>query len=135
VTAVVVPAIFRYAADGTRTDGLLTYDTDDPYAVTVAIPEQPNSPWVFARYLLAAGLRARSSYVGDGDARIGPADAPDYAMLVLLAAEPGDEHAALLMPRHRVSWFLARTYSLVPVGKEQVDVDGCIAKILQGATS
>ncbi|MFF7456662.1 SsgA family sporulation/cell division regulator [Kitasatospora sp. NPDC008115] len=113
----------------------LRYRSADPYAVFLDSHTDLATPitWVFARELLAAGLRARA---GIGCVRVRPG-AGDRAgsVLITLSGEGGsvDLHA----PADRVRAFLARTEGLVPVGRERrrLDLDGLLRRLRDGGAA
>ncbi|MFB7470975.1 SsgA family sporulation/cell division regulator [Kitasatospora sp. NPDC056184] len=113
----------------------LRYRTADPYAVFLDSHTDLATPitWVFARELLASGLRGRS---GLGSVRVRPgAGARAGSVLITLTGEDGsvDLHA----PADRVRDFLARTESLVPTGRERtrLDLDGLLRRLRDGGAA
>jgi hypothetical protein len=107
----------------------LHYGREDPYAVRLLLGAPDAGPvvWVFARELLAEGLRRPA---GIGDVLVFPRHRclPDI-MRVVLRSRAG---AALIeLPASKVSCFLADTDVLVPSGSESayVDVDSGLAQL------
>ncbi|WP_030271928.1 SsgA family sporulation/cell division regulator [Streptomyces sp. NRRL B-24484] len=115
----------------------LRYRSDDPLAVRMAFPAEfsldgtplPEAPpeveWVFARWLLAAGLDAPS---GIGDVHLRPA-AAGRTMLELRSAEGV---ALLQFDGDQLRHFLAETLLAVPEGDEALllDADRALAELL-----
>ncbi|MER7703823.1 SsgA family sporulation/cell division regulator [Kitasatospora sp. NPDC097605] len=110
----------------------LRYRSADPYAVFLDNHTDLATPitWVFARELLAAGLRGRA---GLGCVRVHPgAGAHDGAVLITLTGDGGS--VVLRAPADRVRAFLARTERLVPTGRERarLDLDGLLRRLRDG---
>ncbi|RZD76783.1 SsgA family sporulation/cell division regulator [Streptomyces albidoflavus] len=99
-----------------RVPALLAYDALDPYAVRITFQPfgAPPVRWDFARGLLAEGTVGCS---GEGDVRIWPGSAGDWAMLHLLLLGP-ETRALFLISLSSVLPWLERTYELVPDGAE-----------------
>lgn len=121
----------------------LYYSGADPYAVRMAFHVGTGEPveWIFARELLAAGIRSRQ---GEGDVRVWPAlrsctqteDANSIEGTVLniaLSSPFGQAHFEA--PAEAMSAFLRRTYQIVPAGRESefVDIDAEITDLLRQA--
>ncbi|MQY14528.1 Sporulation-specific cell division protein SsgB [Streptomyces sp. RB5] len=107
---------------------LLHYDRADPYAVLLSLgaPETEPVDWVFARSLLAEGMRRPS---GVGRVLVNPPHRchRDSVRIVVRSAH----RAALIEVRTTdVREFLRRSYALVPDGKEYIDVDGALAVLM-----
>jgi hypothetical protein len=103
----------------------LYYSAEDPYAIRVAFHVGLDEPveWIFARELLAGGLKGRD---GLGDVRVWPApalggDEAEQVLHIELSSPFGEAHFEA--PVRDVSDFLRRTYRLVPAGEEGVFVD------------
>jgi Streptomyces sporulation and cell division protein, SsgA len=114
----------------------LYYSGSDPYAVRMAFHVGTDEPveWIFARDLLAAGIKTRQ---GEGDVRVwpaaescAPADDPDFtgaagaegAVLNIELSSPfGRAHFEA--PARAMSAFLQRTYQIVPAGQESAHID------------
>jgi hypothetical protein len=108
----------------------VTGDADlDPLAVTLAIGVECGEPvlWVFARDLLAAGVREPA---GEGDIAIEPADSPEgHQVRITLTT---DCLATMLAPRDKIVEFLVETFTLVASGCEfdEIDFDAEINALL-----
>ncbi|MET9595438.1 SsgA family sporulation/cell division regulator [Streptomyces sp. NPDC006516] len=107
----------------------LRYDPTDPYAVHLSLGAPMAGPvvWVFARELLAEGLRRPA---GVGDVLVFPRHRclPD-TMRIVLRTRAG---AALVeLPASEVTRFLRTTGELVPPGTEgaYVDIDSGLAQL------
>lgn len=101
---------------GVPVPALLSYLSDDPYAVHITFHVGSQSPvhWTFARELLVEGVfRA----CGQGDVRVWPAKS-DGRNVVLMALSSPDGDALLEAPSAQVSAWLERTLRLVPPGCE-----------------
>ncbi|WP_189234525.1 SsgA family sporulation/cell division regulator [Streptomyces flaveolus] len=109
----------------------LSYQLDDPYAVRLSLgaPAKKSAEWVFARELLADGMRRPA---GVGDVLVFPRHGclPD-TMRIVLRSSTG---AALLeLSASLMTAFLHNTYDLVAPGAEgmHVDLDGCLARLAE----
>lgn len=104
------------------------YRTDDPLAVYLVIRPAGDDPivWAFARDLLEAGLTAPA---GDGDVQIGPWSNPRGEFTHIRLSSP---EGTALFEAHRsvVTRFLRRSFQVVPAGRETVDVDAWIPRLL-----
>jgi hypothetical protein len=110
----------------------LYYSGSDPYAVRMAFHVGTDEPveWIFARDLLASGIRSRQ---GEGDVKVWPSakscaepDRPGggtgYAVLNIELSSPfGQAHFEA--PAQAMAAFLQRTYQIVPAGQESGFVD------------
>lgn len=130
------------------------YSGNDPYAVRMAFHVGTDEPveWIFARDLLAAGIESRQ---GEGDVQvwpspvscaetddldvIGPAEplgAPgtDGKVLNIELSSPFGQ-AQFEAPAQAMSAFLARTYQIVPAGKESsyIDIETELNDLLRNA--
>jgi hypothetical protein len=112
------------------------YSGTDPYAVRMAFHVGTDEPveWIFARDLLAAGIKSRQ---GEGDVQVWPsaascaddaeADEADPAaaegkvLNIELSSPFGQAHFEA--PAQAMSAFLQRTYQIVPAGKESTFID------------
>jgi hypothetical protein len=134
------PIVFRTSIRVTVADELpiplpaeLRYSAADPYAVRLSLgaPSAPSVDWVFARSLLAQGLRRPT---GSGDVAVFPRRQchPDV-IRILLRTRAG---AALLeVAGAAVSAFLHHTEALVPPGTEhhRIDLDRVVAQLTAGS--
>jgi len=104
-------------------DVLLTYEPTDPFAVRVDVAGPGRrSAWVFARDLLADGLRSLVP-MGEGAVQV-------HATSVLTEIHGADEHGrpvVLRLPWWNTREFVRLTQSLVPRGQERCDVDAWVA--------
>ncbi|MFF9124103.1 SsgA family sporulation/cell division regulator [Streptomyces sp. NPDC014889] len=111
----------------------LHYDRHDPFAVRMTFPapatlEGVEVCWIFARELLAAGLREPE---GDGDVRVRPYG---YDRTVLEFHAP--EGTAVVHVRSgEIRRFLESTSELVPLGLEhlQLNLDHDLAELMRDA--
>jgi len=108
------------------------YCGTDPYAVRMAFHVGTDEPveWIFARDLLASGIRSRQ---GEGDVKVWPsakscaepdrpAAGPEYTVLNIELSSPfGQAHFEA--PAQAMAAFLQRTYQIVPAGQESGFVD------------
>lgn len=119
-------------AAGGLVDVALRYTTADPYALkmTFTDPARPKESvaWFMARDLLLEGVDVRA---GLADVQVWP-HSKNKLRLQLRSPEG---NALLSMPRDEVRRFLDVTLSMVPRGQESqhLDVDACVAKILERA--
>ncbi|MFD4970076.1 SsgA family sporulation/cell division regulator [Streptomyces sp. NPDC058424] len=111
----------------------LHYDRRDPFAVRMAFPapatlEGVDVCWLFARDLLAAGLREPE---GDGDVRVRP-----YGFDRTVLEFHAPEGTAVVHVRSgEIQRFLEATSELVPLGLEhlQFDLDHDLAELMRDA--
>lgn len=115
------------------------YDRSAPYAVCLALgaPATASVDWVFARSLLAEGLRGPA---GIGDVRVTPHRssaarhpcAPDAVRVLLRARD--EATASLEIPASAVVSFLRRTDAMVAPGTEHhhLDLDRVAARLTTG---
>ncbi|MGH3186525.1 MAG: SsgA family sporulation/cell division regulator [Streptosporangiaceae bacterium] len=110
----------------------LYYSGGDPYAVRMAFHVGTDEPveWIFARDLLASGIRSRQ---GEGDVKVWPSakscaepDRPargaECTVLNIELSSPfGQAHFEA--PAQAMAAFLQRTYQIVPAGQESGFVD------------
>ena len=110
----------------------LYYSGSDPYAVRMAFHVGTDEPveWIFARDLLASGIRSRQ---GEGDVKVWPsaklcaepdrpAAGPECTVLNIELSSPfGQAHFEA--PAQAMAAFLQRTYQIVPAGQESGFVD------------
>ena len=107
----------------------LHYAPSDPYAVEATFEAGEESiAWVLSRELLSAGLRAAS---GEGDVRAWP-ESVDGADLVMIQLRSTQGHATLGAHACALEAFLARTYELVPHGREpqHLQMDDVVEQLL-----
>lgn len=130
----------------------LYYSGRDPYAVRMAFHVGTDEPveWIFARDLLAAGIRSRQ---GEGDVQVWPSprscadadsldvigpdetgDSPSDTVLNIELSSPfGRAHFEA--PTGAIAAFLERTYQLVPADQESdfIDIETELADLLRQA--
>ncbi len=109
---------------------LLSYHTDDPYAVHITFHIDSGHPvdWTFARELLVEGVfRA----CGHGDVRVWPAKLGSRSVVLMALSSP-DGDALLEAPTPQVSAWLERTLRAVPPGAEgeQLGIDEALDELL-----
>ena len=107
----------------------LSYDTSDPYALTICYHLKDGSvPWTFARDLLSGGL---AEPIGDGDLHVWPSlDDAGLAVVTIEFCSPyGD--AMIEVRTADALGFVERSHALVAPGTESahLDLDGTIAAI------
>jgi Streptomyces sporulation and cell division protein, SsgA len=139
------------------------YSGSDPYAVRMAFHVGTDEPveWIFARDLLAAGIESRQ---GEGDVHVWPSpmsceETDDLDVIGAVgtpesqeASEPREAQgtsgkvlniqlsspfgqAHFEAPAQAMSAFLARTYQIVPAGKESsyIDIETELNDLLRNA--
>jgi hypothetical protein len=117
----------------------LYYSGDDPYAIRIAFHVGLDEPveWIFARDLLASGLKDRQ---GLGDVQVWPSaasdaddDAVEDVLNIELSSPFGQAHFEA--PIKEISDFLRRTYQIVASGQEGdfVDVETELNELLRQA--
>ncbi|MEU2561055.1 SsgA family sporulation/cell division regulator [Streptomyces longispororuber] len=115
----------------------LRYEVSDPYAVVLTLGPSTDwaVTWVFARALLAEGLRRPT---GAGDVAVVPGHRhhrhrhrPRSVRVVL---RNGAGTALVGLAARDVAAFLRRAFALVPAGAEgdHVDLDGVIIALMGG---
>lgn len=130
VTRALTLELLDESGTATSLESILSYDADDPYAVTASFTiAETTVQWVFARSLLAVGVYEP---VGEGDVHVWPSlNALGQAVTVIELSSPEGE--ALIQARSDdVCEFLRRTEGLVALGTEAtyVDIDEAISKLL-----
>jgi hypothetical protein len=126
----------------------LHYSCSDPYAVRMAFHVGTDEPveWIFARDLLAAGIKSRH---GEGDVQvwpsaascaqsddldvIGSADVSGMVLNIALSSPFGQAHFEA--PAQPLSAFLERTFQIVPAGLESdfIDIETELNDLLRSA--
>jgi Streptomyces sporulation and cell division protein, SsgA len=119
--------------NGTATpiDAQLSYDPQDPYAVTAIFQTSRSEvAWTFGRDLLCQGLYEPA---GDGDVHVWPClDADGHAVVIIELSSPDGE--ALVQARTgELRAFVDRMCQAVKPGTESahLDVDATITAILE----
>ncbi|MEW1548367.1 SsgA family sporulation/cell division regulator [Streptomyces tsukubensis] len=106
----------------------LYYKSTDPYAVQLSFGLTPDHMvrWTFARELLDQGL---TTPTGFGDVKITPIDQSSRFRIEL---ESPDGYAHLEGSAASVKTWLARTFEVIPAGRESesVDIDSFLAEVL-----
>lgn len=110
----------------------MRYDSDDPHAVhaTFHTGDDETVEWVFARDLLAEGLREPAGY---GDVRVWPSRSRGVEVVCISLSSP-EGHALLEAPADELHGFLNRTYVAVAPGSEHLhmDLDTELVALLEG---
>jgi hypothetical protein len=91
----------------------------------------PTGPvvWVFGRDLLVAGL---GEPTGDGDVHVWPClSACGEAVVIIELCSPAGE-SLLQFPTRAVQDFIVSSLKQVPLGREELDVDGWLEGLLAG---
>jgi hypothetical protein len=105
----------------------LVYHEGDPFGVRLNFHVgESGCGWVLSRDLLIKGLSRRA---GVGDVRIWPVRRQGERRLRILLDTPAGE-ALVDAPAAAVADFLDQTLALVAKGRERVDVDALIARLL-----
>ncbi|MET9564506.1 SsgA family sporulation/cell division regulator [Streptomyces tauricus] len=109
---------------------LLSYRSDDPYAVHVTFHLGTDHPvsWTFARELLVEGVFRPC---GHGDVRAWPTKVGGRGVVLMALSSP-DGDALLEAPAAQVSAWLERTLRAVPPGTEaaRLGIDDGLAELL-----
>ncbi|MEU1598319.1 SsgA family sporulation/cell division regulator [Streptomyces sp. NPDC005708] len=103
----------------------LHYSITDPFAVQLILaPTETAVEWTFARDLLQAGIQQPS---GIGDVEIWPARFPEEdtaaSDLICINLKSSDDETLLRVSKAMTRTFLQQTYSMMPSGVEQSDID------------
>ncbi len=115
----------RSEADAESVEVTLVYEPADPFAVRVVVDrENEQLTWVFARDLLADGLRSMSP-IGEGRVQI-----QATSVLTEITYAYGPEAAISL----RIPWWNTREFirlcqTRVPRGDEALDMDALVAAL------
>lgn len=108
----------------------LYYKKTDPYAVQFAFDVTPDDVvrWTFARELLDQGLTAPA---GIGDVKITPIGSHQNRRFSIELESP-QGYTSLEGPAASVKAWLAKTFEVVPAGRESesVDIDSFLEKLL-----
>ncbi|MEU6812546.1 SsgA family sporulation/cell division regulator [Streptomyces sp. NPDC046831] len=112
----------------------LSYDSDDPFAVTAVFSHDGRvlARWKLDREMLGEGLRRP---VGVGDVRFRPVSSglwEELRMDFYGDTHPDGErhHAAVFAWAPGIAAFLRETHELVPPGREEIRVDDFLAEVL-----
>ncbi|MHB9861398.1 SsgA family sporulation/cell division regulator [Streptomyces sp. YIM S03343] len=113
-----------------RVPALLSYRSDDPYAVHIAFHIDSEQPvrWTFARELLVEGVFRPC---GHGDVRVWPTKSEGRSVVLIALSSP-DGDALVEAPVAQVSAWLERTLFVVPPGTEgeQLGLEDGLAELL-----
>ena len=109
---------------GARVPAQFTYHSVDPFVVKVLFVAE-DVEWEFARDLLD-GIEHPT---GVGDVRIRPVDSASVSMH--FSSDEGE--ATFHAPRRDLAEFARRTYRAVPRGRERMDLDAAVLKLLGSA--
>jgi hypothetical protein len=104
------------------------YDPADACAVTMMI-QTLSGPvnWTFARELLVDG---QYEPTGDGDVHVWPClSASGEAVVIVELSSPAGE-TLLQVPTRAVQDFIISALKQVPLGREEIDVDGWLEQLL-----
>jgi sporulation and cell division protein SsgA len=124
-----MPIITRVTMEGfdetgsrAQTEGMLSYDPTDPFAVTLTLKTNPRDVrWTFARDLLVDGL---SEPAGAGDVVLFPAlDAETGFAVNVIELRSRDGYFMAQMPRQALQSFVRAMLDSVPLGAESELLD------------
>jgi hypothetical protein len=108
----------------------LYYKNTDPYAVHCSFDVTSDEvvPWMFARELLDQGLTAPT---GAGDVKITPFG-PHQNRHLSIELETSEGYARFEVPAASIKAWLAKTFEVVPAGRESesVDIDSALNELL-----
>ena len=107
----------------------LSFDSTDPYAVTIAFHTSATPiVWTFARDLLAEGMVEPT---GDGDVHVWPSLDDEGVAIVTVELCSPDGDALVEIRSTDAAAFVDRMHAMVAPGDEtaQLDLDGVIAAI------
>ena len=114
----------------------LGYRADDPFAVTLTFRHEGVvlARWRLDREMLADGIVRP---VGEGDVRIGPRSTGRWREVGLEffgrpEADGARGHALVLGWAPAIEAFLEETHRAVPLGEEEVSLDGFLAEVIAG---
>jgi hypothetical protein len=104
------------------------YDPADACAVTMVIQTMSGPVnWTFARELLVDG---QYEPTGDGDVHVWPClSASGEAVVIVELSSPAGE-TLLQFPTRAVQDFIISALKQVPLGREEIDVDGWLEHLL-----
>ncbi|MEU7059519.1 SsgA family sporulation/cell division regulator [Streptomyces sp. NPDC046197] len=115
----------------------LSYDADDPFAVTVVFSHDGRvlARWTLDREMLGDGL---SRPVGVGDVRFRPVSTGPWDELCMefygdAHPDGGRHHAVVFVWATAVAAFLRETHDLVAPGQEEIGVDDFLAEVIAGS--
>jgi hypothetical protein len=106
------------------------YDANDACAVTMVL-QTVSGPvtWTFARELLVDG---QYEPTGDGDVHVWPClSSSGEAVVIVELSSPAGE-SLLQFPTRAVQDFVISSLKQVPLGREELDVDGWLEGLLAG---
>ncbi len=108
---------------------VLSYDSSDPYALTMSFQLNDGPvPWTFSRELLSVGL---TEPTGDGDVHVWPGmDDEGFATVSIELCSPHG-NALVEVRTSEADGFVTRSHDLVAPGTESahLDVDALISSI------
>lgn len=107
-----------------------SYDTNDPYAVTLTVATSTGSlTWHFARELLDKG---QYSPIGDGSVHVWPCLGSRGESVVIIELYQGAECQLFQVPTRELHQFLGATLRAIPRGQESLhlNVDNWIEELL-----
>lgn len=104
---------------------ILRYDSADPYAVHLVLPEQE---WVFSRDLLLDSF-AKPRVQGVGDVQVLDDEAAEKTIVFLDSPEGV---AALKFERSDIETFLTESFEIVPFGDESEHLNAELETFLSG---
>ncbi len=108
----------------------MSYRAEDPYAVSLVFHSgSADVEWIVSRTLLLQGL---SSPSGQGDVKVYPSIDEDARAVAILDFSSPDGRLVAQADSRTIQGFLARTFSVVPVGRESefLDLDGLVAQLV-----
>ncbi len=115
----------RADAEAQTVEVRMTYDVNDPLAVQIRMTgRRDEETWVFARDLLADGLRSLVP-VGEGDVHV---QATSVLTEITRLGEDGLWHT-LRLPWWNTREFIRLSQAEVPRGHERCDVDSWVEEI------
>jgi hypothetical protein len=115
----------RTEAEAETVEVQLTYDPSDPFAVTIDLvgPARQDT-WVFARDLLADGLRSMIP-IGEGRVQVQATS----VLTEISYLEDSGETVVLRLPWWNTREFIRLSQAEVPRGQESLDVDAWVAAL------
>lgn len=117
---------WRHVQDGDQGHAIFTYDTADPYVVTVDFGADKNGGrivWAVARDLLADGFTAPAGF---GDFRCYA-----HGIHYFMALTSSEGHAVLSFIAEQIRAFLIDAEDAVPYGREELDFDAELDALLK----
>lgn len=114
----------------------LSWDNSQPLIITLTCDPYERYPttWTLAREMLAMGMQ-QAIVPTNGDVSVLPRT-PGFPKTMTIGLHPAytDQAAGILIDRVDMAMFLDRTFDIVPLGQERIDIDAALTQLLGEAS-